>query len=98
MRAKDFHQARCVGTAFAFARHIQGCLHSAQIVEQEHILCQCDHEHSGCDRFALEALWRTFAVPTLIQLTKSINDMFVKTKPLSEALCHLAVTGEHRLD
>src|SRR6185503_12735828 len=52
----------------------------------------------GRDRFALESLWRTFAVPALIQLTESINDMFVKTKPFGEALRHLAVTHEHRLD
>src|SRR6185369_15738763 len=98
MRAKDLYQARRVGAAFAFARHIQSCLQSTQIVEQEHILRQGDDQHGGCDRFALEPLWRTFAVPTLIQLTESINDMFVETKPFGEALRHLTMTREHRLD
>src|SRR4051812_47432356 len=97
MRVKDFNQCWRIGAAFAFACNIQCRIHAAQAVKEDDILCECDNQYGWSDGFTFDTFWRPLAIPALIKLSQAVDDIFIKAKPFSETLGHLAVTRKHWL-
>ncbi len=98
MGAKDIDQERSIGAAPALAGGMQRGLQPTQAMEQNHVLCQRDHQHGGGNGFALDVPRHALAIPALVQLTQPIDDVPVKAQAFGQTLRHLTVTDEHGRD
>jgi len=67
-------------------------------MEQNHVLRERDDQHGWSNGFPIDVPRQAFPIPTLVQLTQTIDDIPVKAQAFCETLRHLTMTDEHSWD
>src|SRR5689334_2964998 len=75
-----------------------GGIDPTQPVEDCRVLCECDDQDGRRDGFAFDPIRCAFAIPTLVQLAKRIDDVVTETESLGQALRDFTMCCETGFD
>src|ERR1041385_3941236 len=98
MLTKAFYDLRTIGCAFPFTGNVDSRFHTTQSMKQKRILGQCYDKNGGGNRLMLESIWRTLAIPALVELSEGIDDICFKPHSRGETLRDFTVRSKTRFD